>query len=205
MTALAASPAFGALTSSVSSSSSPTVTLKNDTSSSSASFAKMNALHSSIYGANAHILTREAQNPSNAATASGRTSIRQYQVHCTLAADVHTRDQDDVRVLKGHERPDSFGRYGIYGGKYVPETLMAALSNLEEGYRATIKDPEFQVGINLCALLSNLGFLTPQEYSEVYKIMCVHEWGISGYISSSLCLSVYTTSLLEPERIPSFR
>ena len=69
MTALAASPAFGALTSS-SSSPSPTVALKNDTSPSSA---KMNALHSSIYGANSHILTREAQNPSVAATACSRT------------------------------------------------------------------------------------------------------------------------------------
>lgn len=61
------------------------------------------------------------------------------------AKDVHTRDQDDIRTYKGHERPDSFGRYGIYGGKYVPETLMDALSNLEVAYRATIKDPEFQV------------------------------------------------------------
>lgn len=123
----------------------------------------MNALHSSIYGANSHILTREAQNPSVAATASSRTSIRQCRVHCTLAADVHTRDQDDVRVLKGHERPDSFGRYGIYGGKYVPETLMAALSNLEEGYRATIKDPEFQVGIDFSVPVVKFGFLNPRN------------------------------------------
>lgn len=122
-------------------------------------FAKMNALHSSIYGVNAHILTREAQNPSIDATVYGRTSIRRRQVHYTTAADGHTRDQDDVRVLKGHERPDSYGRYGIYGGKYVPETLMTALSNLEEGYHAAIKDPEFQVRIDICALLSNFGFL----------------------------------------------
>jgi hypothetical protein len=69
------------------------------------------------------------------------------QVRCALAEDVHTRDQDDIRTYKGFERPDSFGRYGVYGGKYVPETLMAALTNLEVSYRATIKDPEFQVGI----------------------------------------------------------
>lgn len=158
MAALAASPALGAL----SSSSSTSVASIKDTFSST-SFATMSALHSSIYGTASHILTREAQNLSVAATVASRTSVRQCQVHCTLAADVQTRDQDDVRVFKGHERPDSFGRYGIYGGKYVPETLMAALSSLEEGYRATIKDPEFQVGTDFSALLSNFGFLTPQE------------------------------------------
>lgn len=198
MTALAASPAFGALTSSSASSSSPTVALKNDTSS---SFAKMNALHSSIYGANSHILTREAQNPSVAATACSRTSIRQCQVHCTLAADVHTRDQDDVRVLKGHERPDSFGRYGIYGGKYVPETLMAALSNLEEGYRATIKDPEFQVGIDFSVSVVKFGFLTSRNAERL----------LNNSVRISRCIllphhysSVYRGSLLEPETYDKF-
>jgi len=30
--------------------------------------------------------------------------------------------------------PDERGKYGEFGGKYVPETLMAALSELEESY-----------------------------------------------------------------------
>ncbi len=30
--------------------------------------------------------------------------------------------------------PDEFGKYGIYGGKYVPETLISALEELEELY-----------------------------------------------------------------------
>ena len=35
------------------------------------------------------------------------------------------------------------GRYGIYGGQYVPETVMNAVSELEEAYDKYINDPEF--------------------------------------------------------------
>ena len=42
-------------------------------------------------------------------------------------------------------RPDSQGRFGKYGGKYVPETLIAALSEVEEEFNKAIKDPDFQV------------------------------------------------------------
>ncbi|CAI5955955.1 unnamed protein product [Closterium sp. NIES-64] len=46
--------------------------------------------------------------------------------------------------MKDLARPDSFGRYGQFGGKYVPETLMAALDNLEKVYNETVQDPAFQ-------------------------------------------------------------
>jgi tryptophan synthase beta chain len=36
------------------------------------------------------------------------------------------------------------GRFGAYGGRYVPETLMAALEELEHAYAAAKKDPAFQ-------------------------------------------------------------
>src|SRR5580693_6456864 len=42
------------------------------------------------------------------------------------------------------------GRFGIYGGRYVPETLMAALEELEAAYAEAQADPQF------CAQLSNL-------------------------------------------------
>ncbi|WP_292365915.1 MULTISPECIES: tryptophan synthase subunit beta [unclassified Methanoculleus] len=35
------------------------------------------------------------------------------------------------------------GRYGVYGGQYVPETLMSALIELEETYERVREDPEF--------------------------------------------------------------
>jgi tryptophan synthase beta chain len=36
------------------------------------------------------------------------------------------------------------GRFGPYGGRYVPETLMAALEELEREYQAARRDPEFE-------------------------------------------------------------
>ena len=39
--------------------------------------------------------------------------------------------------------PDAFGRFGRYGGKYVPETLMPALSELETAYSQYKDDPDF--------------------------------------------------------------
>jgi tryptophan synthase beta chain len=40
--------------------------------------------------------------------------------------------------------PDQQGRFGPYGGRYVPETLMHALRQLTEQYDAARQDPEFQ-------------------------------------------------------------
>ena len=36
------------------------------------------------------------------------------------------------------------GRFGEYGGRYVPETLMAALEELEQAYEKAKKDPRFK-------------------------------------------------------------
>jgi tryptophan synthase beta chain len=40
------------------------------------------------------------------------------------------------------------GRFGAYGGRYVPETLMAALEELEEAYYQADSDPLFHVELN---------------------------------------------------------
>ena len=36
------------------------------------------------------------------------------------------------------------GRFGVYGGRYVPETLMAALEELEREYEKAKRDPKFK-------------------------------------------------------------
>ena len=41
------------------------------------------------------------------------------------------------------------GRFGIYGGRYVPETLMAALQELEREYEKAKRDPRFQKRLDL--------------------------------------------------------
>ncbi len=40
--------------------------------------------------------------------------------------------------------PDAQGRFGPYGGRYVPETLMHALRQLTEEYLQARDDAEFQ-------------------------------------------------------------
>jgi tryptophan synthase beta chain len=51
------------------------------------------------------------------------------------------------QILVDHARsrlPDALGHFGPYGGRYVPETLMAALEALEAAYEAARQDPAFQ-------------------------------------------------------------
>jgi tryptophan synthase beta chain len=40
--------------------------------------------------------------------------------------------------------PDKRGRFGDFGGRFVPESLMAAITELEEAYASTRIDPGFQ-------------------------------------------------------------
>src|SRR3954465_4927632 len=40
--------------------------------------------------------------------------------------------------------PNAQGRYGPYGGSYVPETLMVAVRQLADEYERAKKDPAFQ-------------------------------------------------------------
>jgi tryptophan synthase beta chain len=45
--------------------------------------------------------------------------------------------------------PDEKGRFGEFGGRYVPETLIAALDQLDQEYRAAQKDPSFQAELDV--------------------------------------------------------
>ncbi len=42
------------------------------------------------------------------------------------------------------QQPDALGRFGKFGGKYVPETLMPALFELEQSFSQYRNDPDFQ-------------------------------------------------------------
>src|SRR5690606_15811229 len=39
--------------------------------------------------------------------------------------------------------PDEAGRFGLYGGRFVAETLMPLILDLEAAYKAARNDPEF--------------------------------------------------------------
>src|SRR5512147_3246911 len=62
-------------------------------------------------------------------------------------------------------QPDSTGHFGPYGGRFVPEVLMAPLEELELAYREASKDPEFQA--ELADLLHHFaGRPTPLYYCK---------------------------------------
>ena len=44
--------------------------------------------------------------------------------------------------------PDQRGRFGMFGGKFVPETLMAALDELEAAYEQARTSPDFQAELD---------------------------------------------------------
>jgi len=61
--------------------------------------------------------------------------------------------------------PDASGHFGRFGGRYVPETLMAPLVELERAYRFAVKDARFRA--RLRELLSTYaGRPTPLYYAE---------------------------------------
>jgi tryptophan synthase beta chain len=61
--------------------------------------------------------------------------------------------------------PDARGRFGPYGGRYVPETLMYPLQQLEEEYHRAQQDPEFQKELNYY-LRQFCGRPTPLYFAE---------------------------------------
>lgn len=61
--------------------------------------------------------------------------------------------------------PDKNGRFGPFGGRFVPETLMNALIELEESYNRYSDDPSFQEELNYL-LKQYSGRETPLYYAE---------------------------------------
>lgn len=66
-------------------------------------------------------------------------------VSCTLTREPTAVEAAENGPSTVAQRPDSFGRFGRFGGKYVPETLMHALTELETAFRSLSHDADFQV------------------------------------------------------------
>ncbi|WNC17268.1 tryptophan synthase subunit beta [Brevibacillus brevis] len=61
--------------------------------------------------------------------------------------------------------PDKNGRFGAFGGKFVPETLMNALTELEAAFAEAMQDPAFREELN-GLLREYAGRPTPLTYAE---------------------------------------
>ncbi|MBI2553687.1 MAG: tryptophan synthase subunit beta [Candidatus Rokubacteria bacterium] len=70
-----------------------------------------------------------------------------------------------VAAQRAPRLPDRNGHFGRFGGRFVPETLMAPLIELEQAYRAARRDPQWK--IRLQALLADYaGRPTPLYYAR---------------------------------------
>ncbi|MEM8943539.1 MAG: tryptophan synthase subunit beta [Planctomycetota bacterium] len=67
--------------------------------------------------------------------------------------------------------PDAAGRFGDFGGRYVPETLVHALDQLEQEYEDSLTDAAFQSELN--ELLKNyVGRSTPLYFAKRLTEKC---------------------------------
>ena len=63
--------------------------------------------------------------------------------------------------------PDTSGRFGEFGGRFVPETLVPACQELEEGFREAWADPQWREELNV-ALRDYAG--RPSGLSECHRL-----------------------------------
>ena len=80
------------------------------------------------------------------------------------------------RELAG-EFPDARGRFGPYGGRYVPETLVPALDRLDAGVKRWLRDPEFCAELDR-ELTTWAGRPTPLSHAPTLSA----RWGASVYL-----------------------
>jgi tryptophan synthase beta chain len=71
--------------------------------------------------------------------------------------------EQELRTLD--YEPDAGGHFGDYGGRYVSETLMAALSELDQNYQKLKNDPDFQREFD-ADLASFVGRPSPLYHAE---------------------------------------
>jgi len=82
-----------------------------------------------------------------------------------VTSTLPTASTPDPASLKPSVRPEAHGRFGRYGGQYVPETLMPALAELEQAAAEAWKDPAFTTELNRL-LKSYVGRATPLYEAE---------------------------------------
>ena len=63
------------------------------------------------------------------------------------------------------QQPDHLGRFGRFGGQYVPETLMPALQDLDRVHQKYLNEPSFQAELNHL-LKDYVGRATPLYLAE---------------------------------------
>jgi len=82
-----------------------------------------------------------------------------------VTSTLPTTSTPDPSSLTPSVRPEAHGRFGRYGGQYVPETLMPALAELEKAAADAWRDTAFTAELNRL-LRSYVGRATPLYEAE---------------------------------------
>jgi tryptophan synthase beta chain len=98
---------------------------------------------------------------------SGMLKVRLRRINFeTSNAQPHAKMMSKTKVaVKTKRQPETPGRFGPFGGAYVPETLMAAVEELERAYAATRQDRRFQARLSYL-LREYAGRPTPLFYAR---------------------------------------
>jgi tryptophan synthase beta chain len=85
--------------------------------------------------------------------------------------------------------PDARGRFGPFGGRYVPETLIPALERLERGIREHLPQPEFQkeLAYHLKSWVGRPTSLTFAKKLGAKRIVAETGAGQHGVASAAAC------------------
>ena len=74
-----------------------------------------------------------------------------FRLSAPVASRVSSNRTAIVPVMPSpatHNVPDAAGRFGTFGGRYVPETLTRALDELAAEYAKAKSDPKFQAELD---------------------------------------------------------
>jgi tryptophan synthase beta chain len=83
---------------------------------------------------------------------------------------MQTQSENMTQMYQHNLYPDARGRFGAFGGKFVPESLMVALAELEEAYKEACEDAEFQAQLQ-AQLSSFVGRPTTLHYVPRFSQM----------------------------------
>ena len=124
-----------------------------------------------------------------------------------------------AQTLRG-EFPDARGRFGPFGGRYVPETLMPAIERLMHGVEHILPTPEFQAALGrtlarahfgqLLLALAGFGFvvgwfvtLLRQYYGQITGDVPIQPIAWLGEIGAVLFLAAWFPPVPLPETTDS--
>jgi tryptophan synthase beta chain len=97
--------------------------------------------------------------------------IRYHQIFtCKGNEYMQTHNKNAAQTYQHNLYPDARGRFGAFGGKFVPESLMVALAELETAYAQACNDAEFQSELQ-AQLVSFVGRPTTLHYAPRFSQM----------------------------------